>query len=336
MSIQLAPRSRQSPVEEADKTALNTTPSEVGSQAWGERKGPLRCPCALRGPLRAAPDCTAEPGALRSVSSSGSHEARLSHGRMTSELLRKLRGDGHTGDVSWRGGINPCNEQPQAVALDRAWSSWVRGAAGSSGQALCSAWHRLGAGAAGLPYSAEPAHPLPPPGATPPGSQTEAVSLRVPGWPSECPHPEGGWDGCTATGPILKAVWTGWLLSLRVASRHCGDPALPACPPPSSWPRPPATAPLCSSSLPPPPPSLPHPQPHSPPSGPSYRLRFCCSMLRGSGEKVQLGLHGPPPTPRPHQPHRWSRVLIKGVVVGGGLVQWLFSCEGGRDDLGQR
>ena len=174
MSIQLAPGSRQSPCRgEVDKTALNTTPSKVGSQARGERKAPLRCPCAPSvGPQGRPQDCAAEPAALR-----GGQFIRKARGSAVSwtddpELLRRLRGNGHTGHVSWGWATSPHNEQPQAVELDGAWSSWVRGAAGSSRQALCLAWHRW---VGELLYLLSSAHPPLPPGATPPGSQTEAV-----------------------------------------------------------------------------------------------------------------------------------------------------------------
>lgn len=224
------------------------------------------------------------------------------------------------------------------MALDRAWSSWVRGAAGSSGQALCSAWHRWGRGAVGLPYLLSSAHPLLPPGATPPGSQTEAVgaSGSLAGHQS-VPTPE--WAGMAALppAPFSKRCGLGGC-SLRVASRSLWGPCpLPACPPPpSSWPRPPPLPPLL---LPPPCPLLPPPCPILSPTAPHQDL------LTDSGSAARCpglrreGPAGPAWTaahPSPHQPHPAGVGFYKGGGRGGGLVQWLFSCEGGRDDLGQR
>lgn len=110
------------------------------------------------------------------------------------ELLRRLRGNGHAADVSWGGGTCPRDEQPLAVALDVAWSCWVRGAAGSSGRALCPAWHREG-----LLYLLIPAAPT---SACKGHSSREpdrgCVSLRVPWLVTRVSPPpsELGWLKC--------------------------------------------------------------------------------------------------------------------------------------------
>ena len=125
------------------------------------------------------------------------------------------------------------------------------------------------------------------------------------------------WDGCSATVPILKAVLTGWLLSEGGNSGGivASEGPLPARPPPLPTPCtvPPLLLPAPSSPL-------PLPARSSAPQ-PLIRTFLQTQVLLldawGSGEKVHVGLHGPPPTPRPISLTLLESGPVKGVVVAG-------------------